>query len=180
MSGWVCRSRPPTGRCGTFRLERWVGAAPEELLASYAEARSAIHDAPTGQTEFRQPDWTPARVREVEAEARADGVDQRVVVAVHGDTVVGLTEVIRLPRRPDEYYQGDTAVLSAHRGRRIGWWLKGEMARWLVDDQPGLVRITTATNSDNDHMIRVNREMGFQPMKTALVVAHDIAALAGE
>ncbi|MBB5957483.1 mycothiol synthase [Saccharothrix tamanrassetensis] len=172
-SRWEVRT--PEG----YRLERWVGAVPEGLLAPYAEARSAIHDAPTGQTEFRQPDWTPERIREGEAEARGQGVEQRVVVALHGDAVVGLTEVIRLPRRPDEYYQGDTAVLAAHRGRRIGLWLKGEMARWLVADRPGLQRITTATESDNEHMIRVNREMGFHTVRSVLVLAQDISALGG-
>ncbi|RKT52857.1 GNAT family N-acetyltransferase [Saccharothrix australiensis] len=164
---------PPAG----YRLERWVGAAPERLLASYAEARSAIHDAPTGQTEFRQPDWTPERVRAAEEEDRAKGVEQRVVVALRGDTVVGLTEVVRVPHRRDEYYQGDTAVLAAHRGRRIGLWLKGAMARWLVAERPEPTRVTTATGSDNEHMIRVNRELGFHVVNTQLVIAHDVEAL---
>ncbi len=165
---------PPDG----YRVVRWAGAAPESLVGSYASARSAIHDAPSGQTEFRQPEWTVARVRESEARALEQGVDQRVVVALSGDTVVGLTEVVMLPDRKGEYFQGDTAVLAAHRGRRIGLWLKGEMARWLTAEDPGLTRVTTATESDNHHMIRVNREMGFRLSSTELVVAHHVAELA--
>ncbi|XVV04955.1 hypothetical protein ACQPW3_06000 [Actinosynnema sp. CA-248983] len=60
-----------------------------------------------------------------------------VVCRVRGE-VVGLTEVIRRPSRRDEFYQGDTAVVAAHRGRRIGAWLKGELPRWPADDPAAL------------------------------------------
>jgi len=170
-SRWVVE--PPAG----YRLERWTDAAPRELLASYARARCAIHDAPSGRSEFRSPDWTPRRVREAERENRAKGITQRVVAALCGDAVVGLTEVVRPPRRRDEYLQGDTAVLAAHRGRRIGLWLKGEMARWLLAEEPGLTRVSTATDSDNEHMIRVNHEMGFHITETRLVIAHGVEGI---
>ncbi|WP_309114185.1 hypothetical protein [Saccharothrix sp.] len=67
--------------------------------------------------------------------------------------------------------------MAAHRGRRIGAWLKGELLRWMAED-PAAVRVSTATESDNHHMIRVNRELGRQDLPTELVLAHDTAALA--
>ncbi|MFI9812293.1 GNAT family N-acetyltransferase [Saccharothrix variisporea] len=164
---------PPAG----YELVRWTGTTPDDLVESTARARGAIHDAPTGDTEFREPEWTAQRVRETEAEYRDGGVEQRVVAAVRDGEVVGLTEVIRLPSRPDRFYQGYTAVLGAHRGRRIGLWLKGDMLRWLAED-PTAARITTATESENHHMIRVNRELGWHDLPTDLVLAHDVAALA--
>jgi len=33
-----------------YHLRRWVGAAPDDLVASYAVARGAIHDAPRGDS----------------------------------------------------------------------------------------------------------------------------------
>ncbi|CCH28440.1 GNAT family N-acetyltransferase [Actinosynnema sp. NPDC047251] len=164
---------PPAG----YRVARWPVAVPEEYLESYAVARGAIHDAPIGQTEFRPPEWTAERVREYEAQAREQGNDQRVVVALHGDTVVGLSEVLIVPHHPQECYQGDTAVLTAHRGHRIGLWLKGEMARWLTEDRPEVRRLSTATEGDNDHMIRVNHEMGFRSLTSSLVIACPVADL---
>ncbi|MFT7838708.1 GNAT family N-acetyltransferase [Saccharothrix sp. BKS2] len=83
-----------------YRVVRWTGAAPDDVVASYAAARAAIHDAPTGTTVFRPPEWTVGRVRATEAEMLGQGVEQR----------------------------GDTAVLAAHRGRGLGLALKGVMA----------------------------------------------------
>lgn len=163
---------PPVG----YRLERWIGTTPDHLVESCARARGAIHDAPTGDSEFREPEWTARRVRETEAEHRAFGVEQRVVAAVRDGEVVGLTEVIRLASRPDEFYQGYTAVLAAHRGRRIGAWLKGTVLRWPAED-PAVVRISTATEGDNHHMIRVNRELEWRDLEAELVLAQDLAAL---
>ncbi|MFD0204949.1 MULTISPECIES: GNAT family N-acetyltransferase [Saccharothrix] len=174
------RARWPVELPPGYRVERWIGAAPERVVASYAAARSAIHDAPMGTTEFALPQWTVERVRENEAELRAEDVEQRVVAAVHEATgeVVGLTEVVLLPREPHTSHQGDTAVLAAHRGRGLGSALKGVMAHWLVEDHPDLEHMHTVTNADNEHMIRVNRELGMTAERTELVVAHDVDALA--
>ncbi len=173
------RTRWPLGLPDGYRVERWVDTAPEELVASYATARSAIHDAPMGTTEFVLPQWTVERVRANEAELRAEDVEQRVVAAVHEATgeVVGLTEVVLLPHGPRTAHQGDTAVLAAHRGHGLGSGLKGVMAHWLVEDHPDLERMHTFTNADNEHMIRVNRQLGMTVERTELLVAHDIDAL---
>ncbi len=55
----------------------WVVRDGTGIVASYAAARSAIHDAPMGATEFNHPEWTVERVRETEAELRRDNVEQR-------------------------------------------------------------------------------------------------------
>ncbi|ONI80674.1 hypothetical protein ALI22I_46310 [Saccharothrix sp. ALI-22-I] len=173
------RTRWPEGLPEGYRVERWVGEAPEEIVASYAAARSAIHDAPTGTTEFRSPEWTVEEVRETEAGLRRENVEQRVVVAVDEVTgeVAGLTEVVLLPHGPRTSHQGDTAVLAAHRGHGLGLGLKGVMAHWLVADHPDLERMETVTSADNEHMIRVNHRFGLATVRTELVVAHDIETL---
>ncbi|MFD1147202.1 GNAT family N-acetyltransferase [Saccharothrix hoggarensis] len=173
------RSRWPDALPDGYRAVRWVGSAPEDVVASYAAARSAIHDAPTGTTEFRAPEWTVERVRAAEAELRRENTEQRVVVAVHEATgaVVGLTEVVLLPHGPRTSYQGDTAVLAAHRGHGLGLALKGVMAHWLVSDHPDLERMGTVTNADNEHMVRVNHRLGLATVRTELVIAHDIDLL---
>ncbi len=166
-----------------YRLHRWVGVAPEGLVDSYAVARGAIHDAPLGESDYRWPEWTPARVRAAEAEDRLQGLEQHVVVAVHEATgaVAGLTEVCVHPRRPDWGYQRDTAVPAAHRGRGLGRCLKAHMLRQLVAERPALEWISTTTGAENAHMIRVNHEIGFTTLRNMLAVQQDLAAVeAGE
>jgi mycothiol synthase len=173
------RNRWPVDLPDGYRAELWINSAPDRIVTSYAAARSAIHDAPTGTTEFRHPEWTVEKVRETEDELRRDNVEQRVVVAVHEATgeVAGLTEIVLLPHGPRTSHQGDTAVLDEHRGHGLGLALKGVMAHWLVSDHPELERMETVTNADNEHMIRVNHQLGLTTVRTELVVAHDVETL---
>ncbi|MBE1500805.1 GNAT superfamily N-acetyltransferase [Amycolatopsis lexingtonensis] len=162
-----------------YRVVRWAGAAPDDLLGSYAGARAAIHDAPLGDSGYRWPEWTPARVRATEAEARSQGLEQRIVAAVHEGTgeVVGFTEVCVHPRRADWGYQRDTAVLAGHRGHGLGRCVKAHMIRWLLAERPGLRRISTTTGAENVHMLRVNRELGLSSLPAVIAVQQDLDAL---
>ncbi|MGK3201134.1 GNAT family N-acetyltransferase [Amycolatopsis sp. MEPSY49] len=159
-----------------YRLLWWAGAAPHALLDSYAAARGAIHDAPLGESGYRWPQWTPARVRAAEAEARAQGLEQRIVAAVHERTgdVAAFTEVCVHPRRPDWGYQRDTAVVAAHRGRGLGRCVKARMVRWLLAERPGLARISTTTGAENAHMIRVNEEVGYTTLPAMIAVQREL------
>ncbi|MEU5265646.1 GNAT family N-acetyltransferase [Amycolatopsis sp. NPDC021455] len=164
---------------GGYRLRSWIGAAPEDVVASYARARGAIHDAPLGESEFRWPEWTVGRVRAAEADFRAQGIEQRVVAAVHdasGD-VAGFTEVCLHPRRPDWAYQRDTAVLAGHRGHGLGRCVKGHLTRWLVAERPAVARISTTTGEDNAHMLRVNRDVGYTTLRSMIAVRQGLEEL---
>lgn len=162
-----------------YRLEDWIGAAPDHLVASLAGARAAIHDAPTGDAAYRSPDWTPERVREIEAELVGRGIEQYTVVAVYaasGD-VVGLTEVAFHPHRSDRAYQGDTVVLPEHRGHRLGVAMKSHMLRWLARERPELREIRTSTGASNVYMVRVNHELGFKDLREQVVVKASLVDL---
>jgi mycothiol synthase len=165
-----------------YRTERWKGAAPEELVDSYAQAKQAIQDAPTGQLDPPRPNWTAQRVRQAEAELRDRNIEQRVVVAVHETTgtVAGLTEVALYPHQPEHAYTRATAVPPEHRGHGLGRYVKAAMARWLVAEQPGPQWIGTSTAATNTHMIRVNRQIGFTIVRTVITVAHDTDRLAAD
>ncbi|MFJ9781020.1 GNAT family N-acetyltransferase [Amycolatopsis sp. NPDC101161] len=160
-----------------YRLLWWAGGAPDAVLDSYAAARGAIHDAPLGESDYRWPRWSPARVRAAEAEARAQGLEQRIVAAVHERTgdVAAFTEVCVHPRRPDWGYQRDTAVVAAHRGRGLGRSVKAHMVRWLLAERPALARIGTTTGAENAHMIRVNREVGFTTLPSMIAVQRAVS-----
>lgn len=146
-----------------YRCERWVGEAPEALVSSFARARTAITDAPTGDSSLAFPDWSPERVRAHEADLRTRGYESRVVVAVHeaSGAVAALTEMVVRLSRPHVGYQQDTAVLPEFRGHGLGRLIKGTMMRWLVADRPEIELMATNTDVGNAHMIRVNHSIGY-------------------
>ncbi|MEZ0110426.1 mycothiol synthase [Catenulispora sp. EB89] len=154
-----------------FRLERWTGAAPEALLEEYARARTAMLDAPRGESAAGFKDWTPERVREHEADYRARDIENRVAVAVHeaSGRVAAVTEVELWASQPGEAAQRDTVVAADFRGRGLGLAVKGAMLRWLTADRPAIEQVWTHTADDNTYMIRINHALGFV---TTAVVAH--------
>ncbi|MEY9928890.1 mycothiol synthase [Catenulispora sp. GP43] len=146
-----------------FRLERWIGAAPETCLAAYARARTAIADAPSGESTMAHRDWTPERVRVQEETMRAGNWGNRVVVAVHeaSGEVAAITELSVRAEQPTRAFQGDTAVVAEFRGRGLGLAVKGAMLRWLTADRPEVEHVHTQTAHDNVHMARINFAVGF-------------------
>lgn len=163
-----------------FRLQRWTGEAPEELLEQYARARTAILDAPIGDSSIEFEDWTPERVRAHEADLRARNVENRVVVAVHESSgqIAGITEIQLFAMQPEWAFQGDTAVAVDFRGQGLGLAVKGAMLRWLTAERPAIVGILTQTAYDNAHMIRINHALGYTTTATMAEFEADIAAVA--
>ncbi|MBC3840777.1 hypothetical protein GXW82_12245 [Streptacidiphilus sp. 4-A2] len=162
-----------------YRLEQWSDVTPESLVASYARAKGAIHDAPSGDSSFRFPEWTVERVRQAEAECRERGVEQRVVAAVHeaDGEVAGLTELEVHPANPGEAEQQQTAVLAEHRGHGLGLCLKSAMMLRLLSDRPAIVQVGTTTAADNVHMQRVNGQLGYVTVRAMTEVEAEVAAL---
>jgi mycothiol synthase len=163
-----------------YRQVRWISPAPDDLITSFANAKTAIHGAPFGSESYHLPTWTVERVRAAEADLVARNVQQRVVAAVREDTgeIVGLTELQFRPERPAIGLQQDTAVSAAHRGHRLGVFMKSEMLRWLAADPgSGLDCILTSTAPSNVHMNRINEELGFVRTRTAQLVEGDVEDL---
>jgi mycothiol synthase len=158
------RARWHVAAAAGYRLAQWTGAAPENLLVSYAAARNAISQAPRGDMSFTEPEWSPQRVRDEEAAVRARDGELRVVAAVHEQSgeVAGLTYLVVYQHRPELADQEDTAVLAAHRGRGLGAWMKAANLQGLAAGCPAVRRVRTSNAADNEHMLRVNRQVGFR------------------
>lgn len=156
-----------------YRVEQWIGEAPEHLLVSVASTRRAIHDAPDPG---RDPEWTPELVRAEEAEDQAADVEHRVVVAVEEATgrVVAFTNVRLHPNDVEHTVWHDTVVAPLHRGRGLARRVKAHMLRWLRADKPELARIDTGTASANSPMIRVNEALGFVTTREVVVVSRSV------
>ena len=162
-----------------YHAVSWIGAAPDDLVASYARASNAIHDAPFGESGFELPQWTVEKVRDAEARFAAQGVEFWVVAAVRDadGEVAGLTELMLRSWLPDTAIVNNTAVLQQHRGHGLGVFVKARMTAWLRARRPAYRWIATSTAASNEHMIRINERIGFRSWLRTVVVNADIADL---
>ncbi|WP_406632311.1 GNAT family N-acetyltransferase [Amycolatopsis sp. WGS_07] len=160
---------------GGYRLVRWIGSAPDDLVEEYAKARGAIADAPLGGSGLAAQEWSADRIRRIEAACRSRDIEHRAVVAVDSEgEVAGLTVMESRPLMPHRLQQGDTAVLAAHRGRGLGLAMKSAMLRWFTADRPDAEQVWTATGAGNTHMIEVNHRLGFATVRTGSVVNREL------
>ena len=159
-----------------YRLRSWTGAAPDDLLVSYAVARQAIDDSVSGTMRWDEPRWTPERVRAEEARRASAGREFRSVVAVHTATgeVAGVTDVSIGEARPTVVQQGYTAVRREHRGHGLGLATKAALLRDLVVDRPAARKVMTQT-ADLEHMAGINRALGFQVLAESVYLGADVA-----
>ena len=161
-----------------YRLVAWIGPAPEEILASYARARHAIEDSVVGDLTWDEPDWSPEKVRQEEADFAAQHEEMRVVVAIHeaSGEVAGITQVTVPPVQPVKAFQRDTAVLREHRGHGLGRAMKAAMMRRLIAERPDTVSVVTQTG-DVENMARINTELGYRTLAEYSIVEAEIAEL---
>lgn len=136
----------------------------DDLLERIAEMTAAINDAPTDDLDIEDEVFTPDRIRAFEQSQEAYGRRVYRLVARHRDSgeLAGQTIVLVQPMQPWHAYQGDTSVVRAHRGHRLGLALKLGMLRVLADAEPQLRAIETWNAASNDHMIGVNEALGYR------------------
>jgi GNAT superfamily N-acetyltransferase len=148
-----------------YTLVSWAGRTPEEYLEQVAAVNRAMYDAPHDES-FAEPVWDVARVRDTERRLPLLGVRAYAVAARHDGSgeLGGLTQVEVDPEQPERAYQGLTAVVRAHRGHRLGLLLKVAMLELLATAEPAVARIFTDNAESNEHMIAINRTLGYRPV----------------
>jgi ribosomal protein S18 acetylase RimI-like enzyme len=145
-----------------WRLVTWIGAAPEDLLESYARARDAINDAPMPEGSAA-PSITAQDVREQEESAAKRGREVRATVAIdERNEVAGFTD-LRVTPGDTAASTDDTAVATWARGQGIGRAVKVESLRRLRVDRPEVETVTTMNAEHNAAMRHINTGVGFVP-----------------
>jgi GNAT superfamily N-acetyltransferase len=152
-----------SGFTGDYRLVSWGDRCPDDLVDAAGAAQEAMNDRPQGDSGHEPARWDAARVRRREARHASSGLAQCVTAAVHTGTgeVAGLTEIV-VPADPVSVWQENTAVVGAHRGRRLGSALKAANLLRLTERWPQAEWVVTWNAAGNSHMRDVNTALGFE------------------
>jgi len=149
-----------------YRLHSWVGDLPDEHVDRFAALRTRMStDVPKAGLEVEEDPWDAARVRQDEETAHRSGHAALTTAVEHVPTgeLVGYSGIDVEIDRPGPAFQGDTLVLRAHRGRRLGMLLKTQQLIRLRDVRPDAVRIHTWNAEENAYMLAINVALGFRP-----------------
>jgi GNAT superfamily N-acetyltransferase len=149
-----------------YELLRLPGRTPPALVDTVVEVSRAINDAPTDDLDIEDEVFSAERLAAYEEASAARGNRDYRVIARHRRTgeAAGHTAVGVESDRPTVAHQGDTAVVRAHRGHRLGMLLKTDMLLWLAEVEPQIETLDTWNAESNDHMIAVNEALGYRVM----------------
>lgn len=161
IDSWIEAGRD---RDDGYRLVHFEDRCPDDLLTPYVEATASMSDMPTDDLEWQVPDVDVATIRSREDRWAALGVTVARTLALAPDgSGAGISELFVNGHRPVLADQGDTGVLSAHRGRGLGRWLKAENLRHAQRLSPTFETIETYNAQSNPWMLDINVAMGFRP-----------------
>ena len=149
-----------------YEVISWVGRTPTELIDTMCRLDSMIlSEVPLGDLDL-EPEKIDAELKEAKA-ARNEAVGLVAVATVvrhraSGEAVANTVIVVIDDQDFPAAHQGITIVDPAHRGHRLGLLVKITNLRQLRERFPQVRQIWTENSDDNDHMIAINAEMGFE------------------
>lgn len=164
LQDWVTRGEATPG----YSLVTYDDACPDDrLAAAFVVARHVMNDAPRYEGE-PAASFTVAELRAAEACCAAAHMDWWSVGVRHdaSGAIVGLSELYLPAAQPWLVFQGDTGVAPAHRGHRLGAWMKAVNHLRLRAARPDVRAIQTWNASANAPMLRINRALYFRPVQT--------------
>ena len=147
-----------------YRLEGWVGVCPDEWAERLARAFDAMVDAPLDDIDWHLQPLTVEQLMQRERFWTAKGGEIVTTLALAPDgEPAGASQIVVHPERLQVADQADTGVVAAHRGHRLGRWLKAANLRRARAHAPGIEAVLTYNAESNPHMLAINVEMGFRP-----------------
>jgi GNAT superfamily N-acetyltransferase len=159
-----------------YRLRCWEGRTPADLVDGLCAVYTALGDAPHEEA-FEPVTFDTARVRAEEDRIVARGIQWYSAAAVQeaSGEVAAVTQVNVHPSQPEWGWQAITAVTKLHRGHRLGLLVKVAMLELLAVREPALRHIVTYNSEQNEHMVAVNEQLGYQVTDYFQAWEHDVA-----
>jgi GNAT superfamily N-acetyltransferase len=160
-----------------YSLLSWVGPTPDQYVEQVVMVHGAMADAP--RDEGVEPSvWDADRVRQSEQTMVEHGLTNYAVAAWHDATgrMAALTELCTEAGNPDWGFQQITAVVPAHRGHRLGILIKIAMMELLIKHEPEVRHIETSNADENDHMVAINKQLGYEVLHIVRDWELDLAA----
>ncbi|GAA2520428.1 GNAT family N-acetyltransferase [Pilimelia columellifera] len=154
-----------------YSVVTWQDATPDEFVAdvAYLEGR-LLADAPMGDLALEPHRVDADRIRAMEDRARLVGRRSYHAGARHDASgkLVAWTLLTRDRLIDWHAWQQITLVDPEHRGHRLGTIIKIENLRQTVVAEPGLRFIDTYNAEVNEHMLAVNRLLGYRPVEASI------------
>lgn len=144
----------------------FVGPTPDDLVPGMALLHQAMStDAPAGGLILDGQVWDADRIAHADARLAEAGKQRLRTVVRHRKTgeLVAHSDLIWELARPAAIHQDDTVVRADHRGHRLGMLVKASNLVALPDANPAAERIHTWNAQENEHMLAINTQLGFQP-----------------
>jgi len=159
-----------------IELGLWEGAYPEDRLQAIVELNDLTNQQPTGDLDIEDIHWTPQQIRQMEQNIFARGHKRWTFYLEDQEmgSMVGYTETIWNPNRPDVLYQEMTGVFPQYRRRGMGRWLKAAMIKKTLLDRPQVRFIRTGNADSNTSMLKINEALGFKPYMAEILWQVDI------
>jgi GNAT superfamily N-acetyltransferase len=156
--------RAAAGAASDYELVSWWRRCPDELVESRARLASTLTaDEPHGDLDVEAGHFDVERVRRWEQDMANVGRDLACTGAVRSATgeLAAVTDV-GMPRPGEDLAMQFTTVVSREdRGHRLGILVKAANLKMIAGHASMPKRISTWNAESNEHMIRVNEEMGF-------------------
>jgi GNAT superfamily N-acetyltransferase len=175
---WPSLHEMADGIAAGYRVEYHPGGPPEALLEAYAQAKLEAQDDDE-DLDLAPRSSDPQRLKDSLETLHKRGLKPYIVLAIHQPTgdVAGLTEVVVPAQHPERADQYDTIVVRAHRGYGIDRAIKARMLFELRAAEPGLREVQTWNAHNNESMLKVNAELGYQPDRDWFEYGVDVAQL---
>ncbi|MDE3193040.1 MAG: GNAT family N-acetyltransferase [Chloroflexota bacterium] len=158
MEEWARRDPPG------YRLEWIDDDVPDRLMDNVITAIQTMNTSPREGLQVEDFVVTPEIVRDRERQRRERGSDHWMLLAVDEATgqTAAFTEINIDRRTPTVLWQGGTATIPEHRGKKLGKWVKGRMMLRILDELPAVRSVRTNNAGSNAPMLAINEQMGYR------------------
>ncbi|MFC6286762.1 GNAT family N-acetyltransferase [Nocardioides sp. GCM10027113] len=150
------------GAGAAYEVVTWGDRCPAELRAGYCRLKTQMaDDVPVGELDWEPIVYDESRLRSFE-ERMVRSYRQVVAAARDADgELVGHSQVF-LPHGQPTAIQGDTLVMPALRGHRLGTLLKLATLEVVAREHPDRTVLHTWTDPENHAMHRTNLRFGYR------------------